>query len=89
MRSFPEEARRQPDELPRPRVPRFNQVMIAVTLVAASATLGLILGHRRSPALEAFGRLFSLRTWRILQAVSFLSLLGMTAVARAKRRNRT
>jgi hypothetical protein len=89
MASFPEEARRLREELPRPRVPRFNQVMIAVSLVAASATLGLMLGHRRSPALEAFGRLFSLRTWRLLEAVSFLSLWGMTAVALAKRRNRT
>ena len=89
MASFPEEARRLRDEWPRPRVPRFNQVMIALSLVAASVTFGLVLGHRRPPALVAFVRLFSHRTWRILEAVSFLSLWGMTAVARAKRRNRT
>jgi hypothetical protein len=89
MASLPEEARRVPDEWPRPRLPRFNQVMIALSLVVASAALGLVLGHRRPPALVAFGRLFSRRTWRILEAVSFLSLWGMAAVARAKRLNRT
>ena len=89
MASLPEEARRLRSDLPRPRVPRFNQVMIAVSLVVAGVTLFLVLGHRRSPALEAYGRLFSLRTWRILEVVSFLFLFGTMAIARAKARNRT
>jgi hypothetical protein len=70
-------------------VPRFNQVMIGVSLVVASAALFLILGHRRSPALEAYGRLFSLRAWRILEAVALLFFLAMTAIARARKRDRT
>jgi hypothetical protein len=90
MASLPHEARRLQNELPRrPRVPRLALVMITASLVAASVSLGLVLGHRRSPALEAYGRLFSRRTWQILEAVSFLFLIAMTAIARAKRRDRT
>ncbi len=89
MATSPEILQRLRNESPRPRVPRFNQAMIAVSLVVTSVTLGLVLGHRRPPALVAFGRLFSHRTWQILQAVSFLSLFAITAIARAKRRDRT
>jgi hypothetical protein len=89
MATPPDVLHRLRNESRRPRVPRANLVMIAVSLVVASAMLFLVLGHRRSPALEAFGRLFSLRTWRILEAVSLLSLFAMTAMARAKRRDRT
>ena len=71
-------------------MPRFiNWVMIVIALGTASVALGLVLGHSRPPALVAYGRLFSLRTWRILEAVSFLFLFGTMAIARAKRRNRT
>jgi len=70
-------------------MPRFNWVMIVIALVTASVAIGLVLGDRRPPALVAYGRLFSLRTWRILEAVSFLFLFGTMAIARAKRRNRT
>jgi hypothetical protein len=89
MATSPRVLQRLRNESPRPRVPRFNLVMIAVSLVAASVALGLVLGHSRPPALVAFGRLFSQRTWQILQAVSFLSLFAITAIARAKRRDRT
>ena len=91
MASVPDEVRRLRNEWPspRPRVPRLNQLMIAVSLVVASAALFLIWGHRRPPALEAFGRLFSHRTWQILQAVSFLSFFATIAIARTKRRDRT
>ena len=89
MATLPDELRRLRDESRRPRVPRANLVMIAVFLVVASASIALVLGHSQSPALEAFGRLLSLRSWRILQAVLFLSLFAITAIARARRRDRT
>jgi hypothetical protein len=90
MGTSPEVLQRLRNDSPRPRVPRLNQLMIAVSLVVASVALGLVLGHRRPPALVvAYSRLLSPRTWRILEAVSFLSLFAMTAIARAKRRGRT
>ena len=86
--SLPEEARRLRNESPRPRVPLLNWVMIAVGLAVASAAIGLVLTDRRSPALEAYGRLFSHRTWQILEAISFLVLFGSLAISRAKARSR-
>ena len=89
MATSPEVLQRLRNESPRPGVPRFNQLMIALSLVVTSVMLGLVLGHRRPPALEAFGRLFSHRTWQILRAVSFLSFFAIVAIARTKRRGRT
>jgi len=88
MGSLPEEARRLRHESPRRRVPLFNWVMIAVSLVVASVVIGLVLTHPRSPALQAYGRLFSHRTWQILEAISFLVLFGTLAISRAKGRSR-
>jgi hypothetical protein len=89
MASLPEEARRLRNESPRLRVPRFNLVMIALSLVVTSASIGFVLTHRRSPALETYGRLFSHRTWQWLEAASFLFFVATIAIARAKRRNRS
>lgn len=89
MASLPEEARRLRNESPRPRVPLFNRVMIAVSLVVGIAAIGLVMTHPRSPALAAYSRLFSLRTWRILEVVSFLLVFGTVAISRAKARSRT
>ena len=90
MATSPEVLQRLRNESPRPRVPRSNQLMIAVSLVVASVALFLVLGHRRPPALVvAYSRLLSPRTWRLLEAIWFLSIFAMTAIARAKRRKRT
>jgi len=71
------------------RVQRATLAILAAFLVTAIGSIGLVLGHRRSPAVIAFGRLFSQRTWKVLEAVTLLALFAITAVARAKTRDRT
>lgn len=70
---------------PRRRVRRANLVMIFLVLLMNGALVALVLGHREPAALVAFGRLFSHRTWQVLEAVSFLFLFAVTAIARSKR----
>ena len=89
MTTPPDVLHRLRNESRRPRVPRANLVLMTVTLVATSVVSGLVLTHPRSPALVAYGHLLSLRGWRILEAVSFLFLFAVTAIARAKRQRRT
>ena len=89
MATPPDVLHRLRNEAPRRRVPRFNLVMIAVSLVVVSAALGLVLGNIRSPVLDAYGRLFSHRTWQWLEAVAFLFFLATIANGRAKRRDRS
>jgi hypothetical protein len=89
MTTPPDVLHRLRNESRRPRVPRANLVMIAVSVLVAGVALVLVLGNVRSPVLERYARLFSLRTWRILEAVSLLFLFAMTAIGRAKRRDRT
>ncbi len=88
MTTPPDVLHRLRDELPRPRVPRANLVLMSVSLLAMTVVFGLVLTHPRSPALAAYGHLLSPRGWRSLEAVSFLFLFATTAVARAKRRDR-
>jgi hypothetical protein len=89
MTTPPDVLRRLRNESRRPRVPRANLVLMTVSLVTIGVVSGLVLTHPRSPALAAYGRLLSPRGWRILEAVSFLFLFAMTAIARTQRRNRT
>jgi hypothetical protein len=89
MASLPHELHRLRGEMSRPRVPRANLIMMSVSLVVAAAAMGLVLGHRRPAALVAFGRLFSLRTWKAIEAVAFLFFFATIAIARGKRRDRT
>ena len=69
--------------------PRATRAILAAFLMTAIGSIGLVLGHRRSPAAMAFGRLFSQRTWKVLEAVTFLVLFAIIAIGRAKTRDRT
>jgi hypothetical protein len=72
---------------PRRRVPPFHRAMIALSVAIVVGSMSLVLAHPHSRALVAFGNLFSHRTWRILQAVSFLLYATALGLARYRRRS--
>ena len=83
MDSLPSQMR-----VPRRPTPSFNRAMIALSLAIVVGSMWFVLAHPHSRALTAFGNLFSHRTWRILQVVSFLFLSATTAIGLAKSRRR-
>jgi|ERR1022692_1173084 hypothetical protein len=79
MASSPHELHQLRRELPGPRVQRAKAAMISLSLVAASASLGLMLGH---------SRMFPHRTWKAIEVLAILSLATMMILRRVAQRSR-
>ena len=76
MASSPHDLRPLRNEFTRPRVQRVKLAMISVSLVAASALLGLVLGH---------SRVFSHRTVKTIEVFAIFFVVAMMILRRAQR----